>query len=68
MQDNFIFTNITVGISCCIKKAVLTNVLKRKRIAKQNVIFSLEVRSRLEILRALAIDLNIFLFIEQCFA
>ena len=68
MQDNFIFTNITVGISCCIKKTVLTNVLKRKRIAKQNVIFSLEVRSRLEILRALAIDLNIFLFIEQCFA
>ena len=42
--------------------------LKRKRIEKQNVIFSLELRSRLEILRALAFDLNSFLFIEQCFA
>ena len=49
------------------KKTVLTK-LKRKRIEKQNVIFSLELRSRLEILRALAFDLNSFLFIEQCFA
>ena len=39
--------------------------LKWKRIEKQNVIFSLELRSRLEILRALAFDLNSFLFIEQ---
>ena len=44
-----------MGISCCIKKTVLTNVLKRKRIAKQNAIFSLEVRSRLEIQRALVL-------------
>ena len=51
----YFMTNITVGISCCIKKTVLTNVLKRKRIAKQNVIFSLELRSRLEILRALVL-------------
>ena len=46
------------------KKTVLTK-LKRKRIEKQNVIFSLELRSRLEIMRALAFDLNSFLFIEQ---
>ena len=44
-----------MGIPCCIKKTVLTNVLKRKRIAKQNAIFSLEVRSRLEIQRALVL-------------
>ena len=49
------------------KKTVLTK-LKRKRIEKQNVIFSLELRSKLEILRALAFDLNSFLFIEQWFA
>ena len=45
-----------------VSRKLLTK-LKRKPIAKQNVIFSLELRSRLEIQRALAFYLNIFLFI-----
>ena len=45
-----------------VSRKLLTK-LKRKPIAKQNVIFSLELRSTLEIQRALAFYLNIFLFI-----